>query len=105
VGCELLLLPAVTVLPWDDDGQLLMVRDAATHNGSRVWPITFGTWQGGRRWMVNESVCALPLAAVATDVIAATTTAARAAILRMVTRVGPGSVPTALPLSPRAITA
>lgn len=30
VGNELLLLPSVAVLPWDDDGRLLLVRDAAT---------------------------------------------------------------------------
>jgi 8-oxo-dGTP pyrophosphatase MutT (NUDIX family) len=30
VGSELLLLPSVAVLPWDEDGRLLMVRDAAT---------------------------------------------------------------------------
>jgi 8-oxo-dGTP pyrophosphatase MutT (NUDIX family) len=29
VGSELLLLPSVAVLPWDVDGRLLMVRDAA----------------------------------------------------------------------------
>lgn len=30
VGSELLLLPSVALLPWDDDGRLLMVRDATT---------------------------------------------------------------------------
>jgi 8-oxo-dGTP pyrophosphatase MutT (NUDIX family) len=34
IGSELLLLPAVSVLVWDDDGRLLLVRGADT-----------GTWQ------------------------------------------------------------
>jgi len=30
VGHELVLLPAVAVLPWDEDGRLLLVREAET---------------------------------------------------------------------------
>lgn len=30
VGHDLLLLPSVAVLPWDDDGRLLLVREAET---------------------------------------------------------------------------
>lgn len=30
VGSELLILPSVAVLPWDDENRLLMVRNAAT---------------------------------------------------------------------------
>jgi 8-oxo-dGTP pyrophosphatase MutT (NUDIX family) len=30
VGQDLVLLPAVAVLPWDEDGRLLMVREAET---------------------------------------------------------------------------
>lgn len=37
IGSELLLLPSVAVLPWDDEGSLLMVRSAATG----VW-VTIG---------------------------------------------------------------
>jgi 8-oxo-dGTP pyrophosphatase MutT (NUDIX family) len=58
IGTDLLLLPAVSVLVWDDDGRLLLVRGADTG----TWQMVGGAvepgespWDAARRETVEET--------------------------------------------------
>ena len=58
VGHDLVLLPAVCVLIWDDDGRLLLMQEAQTHRwqtiGGMVDPDE-SPWDAARREAVEES--------------------------------------------------
>ena len=50
VGHELLLVPSVAVLAWDDDGRLLLVREAAEEAGVSVHIVRIRDVVGGPRF-------------------------------------------------------
>jgi len=54
VGAELLLIPSVSVLPWDSDGRLLLVR----HSPSGPWDLLAEQWSRTKhlKKLLEESV-------------------------------------------------